>query len=87
MQGEKADKTWRLLVKKVRRARAMASLVERQVPEVVAMSWPRGRSTTAAANGRETETKIHYSSGMVLDRRYTSVANSSFRAHKSVLGE
>jgi hypothetical protein len=42
----------------------MASLVERQVPEVVAMSWPRGRSTTAAANGRETETKIHYSSGM-----------------------
>ncbi|XP_066348072.1 BTB/POZ and TAZ domain-containing protein 1-like [Miscanthus floridulus] len=41
MQAEKADKTWRLLVKKVTRARAMAGLADRQVPEVVAMSWAK----------------------------------------------
>ncbi|CAL5031384.1 unnamed protein product [Urochloa decumbens] len=44
MQAEKADKTWRLLVKKVTRARAMARLGGRQVPEVVAMSWARYNS-------------------------------------------
>ncbi|CAN6239892.1 unnamed protein product [Urochloa humidicola] len=46
MQAEKADKTWRLLVKKVTRARAMARLAGsgRQVPVVVAMSWARYNS-------------------------------------------
>lgn len=46
MQTEKADKTWRLLVKKVRRARAMASLADRQVPEVVAISWVKYNSSS-----------------------------------------
>uniref|UniRef100_A0A0D3FX60 Uncharacterized protein n=1 Tax=Oryza barthii TaxID=65489 RepID=A0A0D3FX60_9ORYZ len=45
MRAEKADKTWRLLVKKVTRARAMSRLAagrEREVvPEVVAASWAR----------------------------------------------
>ncbi|KAK8449015.1 hypothetical protein SEVIR_7G147500v4 [Setaria viridis] len=41
MRTEKADKTWRLLVKKVARARAMAGLADRRVPEVVTMSWAR----------------------------------------------
>ncbi|TVU15517.1 hypothetical protein EJB05_39041 [Eragrostis curvula] len=46
MQTEKADKTWRLLVKKVTRARAMASFVNRRkVPEIVAMSWARYNSS------------------------------------------
>ena len=41
-QTEKADKTWRLLVKKVTRAKVMSSLAERKVvPEVVAESWAR----------------------------------------------
>ncbi|CAN6228586.1 unnamed protein product [Urochloa humidicola] len=46
MQAEKADKTWRLLVRKVTRARAMARLAGsgRQVPVVVAMSWARYNS-------------------------------------------
>ncbi|XP_062225947.1 BTB/POZ and TAZ domain-containing protein 2-like [Phragmites australis] len=47
MQMEKADKTWRLLVKKVTRARAMSSLAERKVPEVVAQSWARYSSRWA----------------------------------------
>lgn len=50
MQAEKADKTWRLLVKKVRRARAMVSLANRQVPEVVAMSWVKYSSSKWARN-------------------------------------
>jgi hypothetical protein len=41
MQTEKADKTWRLLVKKVVRARAMVGLTDRRVPDVVAVSWAR----------------------------------------------
>uniref|UniRef100_A0A453C818 Uncharacterized protein n=1 Tax=Aegilops tauschii subsp. strangulata TaxID=200361 RepID=A0A453C818_AEGTS len=41
-QTGKADKTWRLLVKKVTRAKVMSSLAERKVvPEVVAESWAR----------------------------------------------
>ncbi|KAM3368128.1 hypothetical protein ACQJBY_016593 [Aegilops geniculata] len=41
-QTGKADKTWRLLVKKVTRAKVMSSLSERKVvPEVVAESWAR----------------------------------------------
>ncbi|KAE8811426.1 Histone acetyltransferase HAC5 [Hordeum vulgare] len=41
-QTGKADKTWRLLVKKVTRAKAMSSLAERKVvPAVVAESWAR----------------------------------------------
>ncbi|CAL5068526.1 unnamed protein product [Urochloa decumbens] len=52
MQAEKADKTWRLLVKKVTRARAMARLAGRQVPEVVAMSWARYNSSSKWAKLR-----------------------------------
>ncbi|CAN6276067.1 unnamed protein product [Urochloa humidicola] len=52
MQAEKADKTWRLLVKKVTRARAMARLAGRQVPEVVAMSWARYSSSSKWAKLR-----------------------------------
>ncbi|KAM0873165.1 hypothetical protein ACQ4PT_038212 [Festuca glaucescens] len=46
-EAEKADKTWRLLVKKVTRAKVMSSLANRNVPEVVAASWSRynGRAT------------------------------------------
>ncbi|XP_062186265.1 BTB/POZ and TAZ domain-containing protein 1-like [Phragmites australis] len=47
MQTEKADKTWRLLVKKVTRARVMSSVAERKVPEVVAMSWARYSSSSS----------------------------------------
>ncbi|KAJ1271572.1 hypothetical protein BS78_06G137600 [Paspalum vaginatum] len=52
MQTETADKTWRLLVKKVTRARAMAGLADRQVPEVVAMSWARYNSSSKWAKMR-----------------------------------
>ncbi|WVZ86149.1 hypothetical protein U9M48_032982 [Paspalum notatum var. saurae] len=52
MQTEKADKTWQLLVKKVTRARAMAGLADRQVPEVVAMSWARYNSSSKWAKMR-----------------------------------
>lgn len=52
MQAEKVDKTWRLLVKKVTRARAMAGLADRQVPEVVAMSWARYRCSSKWAKLR-----------------------------------
>uniref|UniRef100_A0A0A9F9H8 Uncharacterized protein n=1 Tax=Arundo donax TaxID=35708 RepID=A0A0A9F9H8_ARUDO len=45
MQTEKADKTWRLLVKRVTRARAMSGLADRKVPEVVAESWARYSSS------------------------------------------
>ncbi|GJN02553.1 hypothetical protein PR202_ga19915 [Eleusine coracana subsp. coracana] len=50
METEKADKTWRLLVKKVVRARAMASFANRAklpVPEVVAVSWARFNSSVS----------------------------------------
>lgn len=47
MQTEKADKTWRLLVKKVTRARVMSCLADGEVPEVVAMSWARYSSRVA----------------------------------------
>ncbi|KAL6838899.1 hypothetical protein ACP4OV_031335 [Aristida adscensionis] len=47
MQTEKADKTWRLLVKKVTRARVMSCLAERKVPDVVARSWARYSSRAA----------------------------------------
>lgn len=46
-QTEKTDKTWRLLVKKVTRAKAMSCLTNRKVPEVVAMSWARYNSRVA----------------------------------------
>ncbi|KAL5216604.1 hypothetical protein ABZP36_008005 [Zizania latifolia] len=47
-ETEKADKTWRLLVKKVGRARAMSRLAGREaVPELVAMSWARYSSRGA----------------------------------------
>ena len=56
MRAEKADKTWRLLVKKVTRARAMSRLAagrEREVvPEVVAASWARYSSSGGAARLR-----------------------------------
>ncbi|KAF8703491.1 hypothetical protein HU200_032299 [Digitaria exilis] len=52
MQAEKADKTWRLLVKKVTRARAMAGLADRRVPEIVAMSWARYNSSSKWAKLR-----------------------------------
>uniref|UniRef100_A0ACD5V5K0 Uncharacterized protein n=1 Tax=Avena sativa TaxID=4498 RepID=A0ACD5V5K0_AVESA len=43
-QADKADKTWRLLVKKVTRAKVMSSLADRKIPEVVAVSWARYNS-------------------------------------------
>jgi hypothetical protein len=46
-QAEKADKTWRLLVKKVIRAKVMSSLANRKVPEVVAASWARYNARVA----------------------------------------
>ncbi|PAN38737.1 hypothetical protein PAHAL_7G193600 [Panicum hallii] len=53
MREEKADKTWRLLVKKVTTARAMARLaVGRRVPEVVAVSWARYLSSSKWAKLR-----------------------------------
>ena len=53
MQAEKADRTWRLLVTKVARARAMARLADRRrVPEVVAMSWARYLSSSKWAKLR-----------------------------------
>uniref|UniRef100_J3LYZ3 BTB domain-containing protein n=1 Tax=Oryza brachyantha TaxID=4533 RepID=J3LYZ3_ORYBR len=49
MRAEKADRTWRLLVKKVTRARAMSRLAAaRTVPELVAVSWARYSSGGAA---------------------------------------
>uniref|UniRef100_A0ACD5VFA6 Uncharacterized protein n=1 Tax=Avena sativa TaxID=4498 RepID=A0ACD5VFA6_AVESA len=45
MQAEKVDETWRLLVKKVARARVMATLAaNREVPEVVKNSWVKYNS-------------------------------------------
>ncbi|PNT68965.1 hypothetical protein BRADI_3g47784v3 [Brachypodium distachyon] len=41
MKAEKVDKTWRLLVKKVTRAGAMAALANREVPEMVNKSWAK----------------------------------------------
>ncbi|CAM0904136.1 unnamed protein product [Alopecurus aequalis] len=46
-QANKADKTWRLLVKKVTRAKVMSSLANRKVPEVVSASWARYNSRVA----------------------------------------
>ncbi|CAM0904137.1 unnamed protein product [Alopecurus aequalis] len=46
-QAAKADKTWRLLVKKVTRAKVMSSLANRKVPEVVAVSWTKYNSRMA----------------------------------------
>uniref|UniRef100_A0ACD5URR5 Uncharacterized protein n=1 Tax=Avena sativa TaxID=4498 RepID=A0ACD5URR5_AVESA len=46
-QAEKADKTWRLLVRKVTRAKVMSSLANREVPEVVATSWARYNNRVA----------------------------------------
>ncbi|GJN21492.1 hypothetical protein PR202_gb08973 [Eleusine coracana subsp. coracana] len=41
MQEEGVDKTWRLLVKKVTRARVMSTLSNREVPEIVKRSWAK----------------------------------------------
>ncbi|KAL6899657.1 hypothetical protein ACP4OV_006315 [Aristida adscensionis] len=41
MQEEGVDKTWKLLVKKVIRARVMSTLVNREVPEIVRKSWAK----------------------------------------------
>jgi hypothetical protein len=46
-QADKADKTWRLLVKKVIRAKVMSSLANRKVPEVVSASWARHNGRAA----------------------------------------
>ncbi|KAJ4814427.1 BTB and TAZ domain protein 2 [Rhynchospora pubera] len=44
MQREgKSDKTWRLLVKRVARARVMSALASRKMPEVVFRSWAKYR--------------------------------------------
>ncbi|WVZ74770.1 hypothetical protein U9M48_022907 [Paspalum notatum var. saurae] len=48
MQEEGVDKTWRLLVKKVTRARVMSALASREVPEVVKKSWAKYSSSRAA---------------------------------------
>ncbi|XP_051193988.1 BTB/POZ and TAZ domain-containing protein 1 [Lolium perenne] len=45
MQAEKVDKTWRLLVKKVARAGVMATLDNREVPEIVKRSWAKYNSS------------------------------------------
>jgi hypothetical protein len=39
MREEGVDKTWRLLVKKVTRARVMSTVSSQEVPEVVKKSW------------------------------------------------
>ncbi|RLN07034.1 BTB/POZ and TAZ domain-containing protein 2-like [Panicum miliaceum] len=48
MQEEGVDKTWKLLVKKVTRARVMSALASREVPEVVKRSWVKYSSRRAA---------------------------------------
>ncbi|PUZ76382.1 hypothetical protein GQ55_1G286000 [Panicum hallii var. hallii] len=48
MQEEGVDKTWKLLVKKVTRARVMSALASREVPEVVKKSWAKYSSRRAA---------------------------------------
>ncbi|CAN6273327.1 unnamed protein product [Urochloa humidicola] len=48
MQEEGVDKTWKLLVKKVIRARVMSALASREVPEVVKKSWAKYSSRRTA---------------------------------------
>ncbi|CAL4886907.1 unnamed protein product [Urochloa decumbens] len=48
MQEEGVDKTWRLLVRKVIRARVMSALASREVPEVVKRTWAKYSSRRAA---------------------------------------
>ncbi|KAK3158370.1 hypothetical protein QOZ80_2AG0136250 [Eleusine coracana subsp. coracana] len=48
MQEEGVDKTWRLLVKKVTRARVMSTLSNREVPEIVKRSWAKYSSRRTA---------------------------------------
>jgi len=48
MQEEGVDKTWKLLVKKVTRARVMSALASREVPDVVKKSWAKYSSRRAA---------------------------------------
>ncbi|KAF8762874.1 hypothetical protein HU200_008978 [Digitaria exilis] len=48
MQEEGVDKTWKLLVKKVIRARVMSALANREVPEVVKKSWAKYNSRRTA---------------------------------------
>jgi len=48
LQEEGVDKTWKLLVKKVTRARVMSALASREVPEVVKKSWAKSSSRRAA---------------------------------------
>ncbi|KAJ1279809.1 hypothetical protein BS78_04G184200 [Paspalum vaginatum] len=59
MQEEGVDKTWKLLVKKVTRARVTSALASREVPEVVKKSWARAnynssssRAARVGKNGR-----------------------------------
>jgi hypothetical protein len=53
MQEEGVDKTWKLLVKKVIRARVMSALARREVlPEVVKKSWAKYSSRRRAARFR-----------------------------------
>ncbi|TKW40093.1 hypothetical protein SEVIR_1G223600v4 [Setaria viridis] len=47
MQEEGVDKTWKLLVKKVTRARVMPALASREVPEAVKKSWAKYSSRRA----------------------------------------
>ncbi|KAL6634051.1 hypothetical protein ACP70R_026722 [Stipagrostis hirtigluma subsp. patula] len=44
MHEEGVDKTWKLLVKKVIRARVMSTLANRDVPEIVKKSWAKYNS-------------------------------------------
>jgi hypothetical protein len=51
MQEEGVGKTWKLLVKKVTRARVMSALASsssREVPEVVKKSWAKYSSSRAS---------------------------------------
>ncbi|XP_062222867.1 BTB/POZ and TAZ domain-containing protein 1-like [Phragmites australis] len=51
MQEEGVDNTWKLLVKKVIRARVMSALANREVPEIVKKSWAKHSSRKVARFG------------------------------------
>lgn len=52
MQADKVDKTWRLLVKKVVRARVMSTLANREIPEIVKKSWAKYSTRSRVAKFR-----------------------------------
>lgn len=52
MQADKVDKTWRLLVKKVVRARVMSTLANREIPEIVKKSWAQYSTRSRVAKFR-----------------------------------